>query len=349
MHSHHPWPKLHPSILTEVKYSVTVGFVLTACTCYVRFTSFRIPPGFHRFTALIPVIFLLPILPAAFSFIHHRTIAAIFFSWLALFKLLLLSFGRGPLNPSQPFLEFLFTATLPVKLRSGHRKTSIVSITDILNLLCKTLILICNAYLYRYHPLYDIYTLLSLYTCHLYLGLELVMTVTGITVSIILNMPVEPQFNDPFLSTSLRDFWSRRWNIMLSQTLRQAIYEPVTSRLGPVVGLITSFLISGLMHEVIFYYLASSRPTGEVMTFFLLQGMGIIVEQAAKKATIWRPHKIVACPLTISFIMISAFWLVFNPLLRSGADERVLEECMAVVTYLEDVVHAVLSKVRVLV
>jgi Membrane bound O-acyl transferase family len=349
MHHHHPCPKLHTTVLTELKYSAIVGFLLTACTCYVRLASFRIPPGFRRFVALLPVISLLPILPAAFSFIHLRTIAAIFLSWLALFKILLLSFGRGPLDPSQPFLVFLFTATLPVKIQLGRRKTSPISITGLMLPSLKILVLICTIYLYRYHPLYDMYTLLSLYTCHLYLGLELAMALTGIAVSIILNMPVEPQFNNPFLSTSLRDFWSRRWNIMLSHTLRQVVYDPITSRAGPTVGLITSFLVSGLMHEIIFYYLASSRPTGEVMAFFLLQGMGIIVEHVVKRTTTWRPHKIFACPMTVGFIMISAFWLVFNPLLRSGADERVLEESMAGITLLEDVVHAMLSKVRVLI
>ncbi|KAJ3706231.1 hypothetical protein LUZ61_009936 [Rhynchospora tenuis] len=347
MHHHqYPWPKLPPSVLTELKYSVIVSFVLIAGICYVRLASLHMPPGFRRFIALLPVISLLPILPAAFSFIHLRTIAAIFLSWLALLKLLLLSIGKGPLDPSQSFLPFLFTATLPVKFRQGHRKSSPISISEVLVLSLKTLVLICNIYLYRYHPLYDMYTLLSLYTCHLYLGLELAMTLTGITASIILNMPIEPQFNDPFLATSLRDFWSRRWNIMLSQTLRQLVYDPVAPRLGPAIGLITSFLVSGLMHEVIFYYLASTRPTGEVMSFFLLQGLGIIVEHIVKRATTWRPHKIIACPMTIGFVMISAFWLVFDPLLRTGADERVVAECMGVITFCEDVVHAVLGKIR---
>lgn len=347
MHHHHPWPKLHPSILTELINSVIVGLVVTACTYYVRVASLRVSPGFRRFLAFLPVICLLPVLPSAFSFIHLRTIAAIFLSWLALFRILLLSFGQGPLEPSQPFLVFLFTTTLPVKLRPGHRKTSLITVTEILYLCLKTLILICNIYVYRYHPLFDMYSILSLYTLHLYLGLELAMAVTGIAVSIILNTPVEPQFNDPFLATSLRDFWSRRWNIMLSQTLRQVVYDPVTSRLGPTIGLIASFLVSGLMHEIIFYYLVSSRPTGEVTAFFLLQAMCIIVEHVVKRATTWRLHKFFACPMTISFIMISAFWLIFDPLLRSGADERVLEESMAVLTFLEDVVCAVLSKVGV--
>ncbi|KAJ4800696.1 MBOAT (membrane bound O-acyl transferase) family protein [Rhynchospora pubera] len=347
MHHHqYPWPKLPPSILTELKYSIIVSFVLLAGMCYVRFATIHIPPGFRRFIALLPVISLLPVLPAAFSFIHLRTIATFFLSWLALFKLLLLSIGKGPLDPSQSFLVFFFTATLPVKFQLGHRKTSLISISEVPLLSLKTLVLICNIYLYRYHPLYGMYTLLSLYTCHLYLGLELAVTLTGTIASIIINMPIEPQFNNPFLGTSLRDFWSRRWNIMVSQTLRQLVYDPVAPRLGPAIGLIACFLVSGLMHEVIFYYLASTRPTGEVVSFFLLQGLGIIVEHIVKRATTWRPPKIIACPMTIGFVMISAFWLVFDPLLRTGANERVLEECMGVITFLEDVARAVLSKIR---
>ena len=36
-----------------------------------------------------------------------------------------------------------------------------------------------------------------------------------------------PQFNQPYLSTSLSDFWGRRWNIVASSCLRFLIYEPI--------------------------------------------------------------------------------------------------------------------------
>ena len=60
-------------------------------------------------------------------------------------------------------------------------------------------------------------------------------------------------FNLPFLSASLTDFW-KRWHISLSTWLRDYIYEPLALRwrnggiLGIAIALIFTFLISGIWH-----------------------------------------------------------------------------------------------------
>lgn len=60
-------------------------------------------------------------------------------------------------------------------------------------------------------------------------------------------------FNLPFLSVSLTDFW-KRWHISLSSWLRDYVYEPLALRwrnagiIGIVFALIFTFLISGMWH-----------------------------------------------------------------------------------------------------
>jgi hypothetical protein len=40
-------------------------------------------------------------------------------------------------------------------------------------------------------------------------------------------LDVVPPFDKPWLSTSLADFWGRRWNNTVSLTLRSLIYDPI--------------------------------------------------------------------------------------------------------------------------
>jgi D-alanyl-lipoteichoic acid acyltransferase DltB (MBOAT superfamily) len=60
-------------------------------------------------------------------------------------------------------------------------------------------------------------------------------------------------FNIPFMSISLTDFW-KRWHISLSTWLRDYIYEPLALRwrdagiIGIAIALILTFLISGIWH-----------------------------------------------------------------------------------------------------
>ena len=47
----------------------------------------------------------------------------------------------------------------------------------------------------------------------------IVMRLTG--------MPLSPHCDKPFLSASVSEFWSRRWNITVANTLRSLVYDPI--------------------------------------------------------------------------------------------------------------------------
>ena len=40
-------------------------------------------------------------------------------------------------------------------------------------------------------------------------------------------MPISPHFNAPYLSTSISDFWSKRWNLTVGNVLRSLCYDPI--------------------------------------------------------------------------------------------------------------------------
>ena len=49
---------------------------------------------------------------------------------------------------------------------------------------------------------------------------------------------LQPHFDSPYLATSLRDFWGRRWNLTAANTLRFLVYEPILQGMpGPAASL----------------------------------------------------------------------------------------------------------------
>jgi D-alanyl-lipoteichoic acid acyltransferase DltB (MBOAT superfamily) len=169
-----------------------------------------------------------------------------------------------------------------------------------------------------------------------YLLVDIIFGVFNATVHAMLHMELEPPSNEPYLSTSLQDFWGRRWNLMVTNLLRHTVYKPVRSSLGSLLGewaplpaVAASFLVSGLMHELLFYRVTRASPSWEVTMFFVLQGVCLVVELAMKRwfGGRWQLHWAVSGPLTVGFVMMTAMWLFFPPLIRSGADEHAIEEC----------------------
>ena len=124
--------------------------------------------------------------------------------------------------------------------------------------------------------------LLILYCFHIYFLLEFILAIVATLAQVLLGMELQPQFNEPYLSTTLQDFWGRRWNLMVTNTLRITVYNStqhalvtrgINKKWAPLVVVFATFVVSGFMHELIFYLLWSVSPTWEVTWFFLLYGL----------------------------------------------------------------------------
>src|SRR5262249_36612774 len=87
----------------------------------------------------------------------------------------------------------------------------------------------------------------------------------------------------PLRSTSLREFWGRRWNLAFSEMTAIAVYQPLVRIAGRGPALAASFVGSGLLHE-----LAISVPVrrgyGLPMAYFMLHGILMTVEARLAKA-----------------------------------------------------------------
>ena len=79
-------------------------------------------------------------------------------------------------------------------------------------------------------------------------------------------------FNLPYFSRSIADFW-RRWHISLSSWFRDYFYQPIAlswtriSKAGPYLALIVTFLVIGLWHGAAWHYVFFGGLFGVYMVF----------------------------------------------------------------------------------
>lgn len=187
----------------------------------------------------------------------------------------------------------------------------------------------------------------------LYFFIDIVVGFFNTIARWVFGIEFEEPSNEPYLSTSLQDFWGRRWNILVSNLLRLTVFIPVRSamidvagrRRSAAVGVFAVFVVSGLMHELLFYYVNRESPSWEVTGFFVLQGVCVLLEFQLKMAVgeKFRMHYAVCWVLTMGFVVVTASWLFFPPVLRNGTVARLTGDCRAVLELVNDLVKFVLK------
>ncbi|XP_078167085.1 putative long-chain-alcohol O-fatty-acyltransferase 4 [Carex rostrata] len=322
---------------SELRTVPKVAAVVILSVTYARLVSSRFRPGLPRLILVLPVVLLFPFLPMLFTSIHFRTNSGFFISWLCLFKLLLLCFGRGPLDPSFSLISFISLASLPVKLPTktdpkDQSSFHALSPKYLISTAIKAALFAGLISLYRFKNQLHPNLLLIMICFHIYLSLEVMLATAAIMAGAILGMELEPHFNKPYFSSSLRDFWGHRWNLMVSAILRPSVYVPVRSCMGRGAAVIATFIVSGVMHELMFYYITLLPPNGEGLMFFILHGICTAVEGWwAQHEKWWRPPKILAMVGTIVFVTGTSFWLFYPAMFRGGAQEKGFMELEAMV------------------
>ncbi|KAH9804011.1 putative long-chain-alcohol O-fatty-acyltransferase 5 [Citrus sinensis] len=335
----------------EFKNLLQVWILATTCLTYCYYIPSKIPSGTSRLLSLLPIFYLLTILPLKLHTIHLCVFTAFLLVWLTNFKLLLFAFDQGPLSPPPSKLShFISIACLPIKLKTNNTNPSrkkmqkplqksfpIFSRSTLLAIKVVLFVVLLHAYKYKQY----LHQKLIIIICmlYIYLLLETVLAVCSALAQAILGLELEPQFNEPYLSTSLQDFWGRRWNLMVTSILHSTVYDPVrriSTRLiddkwAALPAVLATFAVSGVMHDIIYCYLTRAPPTWEMTSFFVLHGTCLTMELAAKRELTdgrWRLHPAVSCLLLLVFLLMSSLWLFSPPLLRGGVNEKMMREVL---------------------
>lgn len=82
-------------------------------------------------------------------------------------------------------------------------------------------------------------------------------------------------FDAPWRARTAAEFWSRRWNHAFTEMTALAVQRPLAQRIGSDRALLVSFLISGLLHEVVLSWPVDAG-FGLPTLYFVLQGVGVV-------------------------------------------------------------------------
>ncbi|XP_055816143.1 acyl-CoA--sterol O-acyltransferase 1-like [Solanum dulcamara] len=326
----------------EIHNFIVVWAIVLTSLCYCHTIVKFFPNGKSRFVAIIPIVCLFFILPLYLTSINLGATTSFFIAWLANFKILLFAFGKGPLSSTPPLSlsTFIPLACLPIKFKTSSTNTTQKSKNSTLNLVTKIAllaILIRVYYNYKAHLHPNI--VLFLYCFHIYFSLEIILTMVSTMIRVVSQVELAPPSDEPYKTSSLQDFWGKRWNLMVTNILHPTIYVPVRSMMAdkisrkwaPLPAVLATFVVSGLMHELIFYNFGRLKPSGEVTCFFIIHGVALTVEIMTKKLLNGKVlvPKIISGPLTLGFIIFTSFWLFFPPFLRGKAEVKACTEFMA--------------------
>ena len=88
---------------------------------------------------------------------------------------------------------------------------------------------------------------------------------------------LRPLHDAPYLSTSIGEFWSRRWNLLMAGWLRRHCFSPI-ARYGTVAALFATFVASAALHGYLFLSIDLTAAFSWA-AFFLMQPPLLIAER----------------------------------------------------------------------
>ncbi len=94
-----------------------------------------------------------------------------------------------------------------------------------------------------------------------------------------IGVPARPLMDRPLISTSLGEFWGRRWNTAFRDLTYGLLYRPCASWLGPPWGIAAGFLFSGAIHDLVISVPARGGYGGPTL-YFAVQGAAMVIERS---------------------------------------------------------------------
>ncbi|KAF9446307.1 hypothetical protein P691DRAFT_804382 [Macrolepiota fuliginosa MF-IS2] len=94
-----------------------------------------------------------------------------------------------------------------------------------------------------------------------------------------------PMFDSPWLATSLTEFWARRWHQIFRDIFISVGSKPLSMLIGRFGSVIGAFLISGILHDFGLWGMGRGAEFSTVGGYFLIQGLGIVLEHTWRHFT----------------------------------------------------------------
>ena len=165
---------------------------------------------------------------------------------------------------------------------------------------------------HTHHGYILLVVLFQIYLTTFAYGINVVTSLVGI-------QQIKMMLNPMFESTSLTDFWGRRWNLVVHGFLKRGVYKPVRTKYSKFAAATAAFLASGFFHEWLlgvtlypdFDSVKCAPPTcfqpgyGRNTLFFVWNAILIGIEYAVGGAAVFKLLK-THLPSTIFSLLVTA-------------------------------------------
>jgi Membrane bound O-acyl transferase family len=121
----------------------------------------------------------------------------------------------------------------------------------------------------------------------------------------------KPLMHWPLASTSVSEFWGRRWNTAFRDLTHRFLFRPLTAILGPRRAIVAGFFGSGVIHDLVISLPASGGYGGPTV-YFLLQCAALFAERSKPGRTIGLGRGLRGWLFTLLVLLLPAP-LLFHP------------------------------------
>jgi hypothetical protein len=94
-----------------------------------------------------------------------------------------------------------------------------------------------------------------------------------------------PISDKPYRATSLNQFWTMRWHQSFRDVFIKCGGTPLAYFFGKAGGILGAFIISGILHDLGCWGMGRGTDIRSISGFFLMNGIGIILERVYKSVT----------------------------------------------------------------
>ena len=119
-----------------------------------------------------------------------------------------------------------------------------------------------------------------------------------------------PLFDSPWLSTSLTEFWGRRWHQVLRELVVGLGSRPFGYLFGRVGGILSAFLVSGIFHDIELRAFGGGGNSVAIVGFWMVNGVGIVLERVWTKTTGRRVGGALGWMWTFGWLALWGIWVV---------------------------------------
>jgi hypothetical protein len=127
-----------------------------------------------------------------------------------------------------------------------------------------------------------------------------------------LGISAKPIMLNPLRSTSLSEFWGKRWNLGFRQLSYDLIFQPLHRRWGTRTAGFLVFVGSGLIHDLVISVPARGGY-GLPTIYFVIQGLGVAVERSSVGRQLGLRSGLRGWFLMAVLVVVPVFWLFHPP------------------------------------